>query len=316
MFGQTVCRTYQQGQLLSNALKHSLRVLTCIDNTSNTKQVRTFMFQEKARLVHPSTVLHHSSRRGHYFNRGNHVGEKASQTHPKDEDDHSDLSYVAMEQMKDRIRSNPIVPMPEWKLLEESIQDNNRMRNSWECSCIHLLRKAQSLDGALLLLEYIRGQGRKPNVPTLACLIDLCVDVGDSQDLIFATYKELLTHTDLFDTSTAKSLIWGFSVTEDWKKCFEFLEMFKYLQKPGSDCYSPIAIAALREGDYQMAHSVIETMGKEDLQPSSDVFLKYIEASSMHESEISVDNLFEYLRIYQWFINDDVANAVHKLFLR
>ena len=205
----------------------------------------------------------------------------------------------------------------DWKDLELKVcTENPDLQKSWETLCMQLMYKFGCANLATSLLDYLSTGNSSPKISTLSLYMALQAQHGgkDKEQAIQEAFSKVMEISDVFDAIIAKYLIIGLSVTSEWRKTLDILEMAKLTAKPGSSYYSPIIVAALRENDPELAFQLLDELALEGYEPQEKVWLQIFGKCKRAGSHDLLERYLSCVRNYNWLLSPAMAKEVELYF--
>jgi hypothetical protein len=164
----------------------------------------------------------------------------------------------------------------DWKKMEsDSLSENPELKKKWETMCMQVMYASRRLELAGSFMGYLLSKQSTPNLATLCLYMGFLGQHGgpDKEQAILDTFHKVQEITDVFDSTTAKYVIYGLAATSQWRKALNIVEMVKITLAPGPSYYSPIITAALQE-DADFAFQLLEEIGAKGMGPQPQVLQK------------------------------------------
>jgi ribonuclease P protein 3 len=106
--------------------------------------------------------------------------------------------------------------------------------------------------------------------------------------------KVINQHGEIYEATTAESLIHGLSLTKEWKSSLKYLEQVKSIDKaPSESTYCCIISRAIDENDNDLAWKLLDEMAEGDMIPKSFIFIQWIE--KYRNDCAKMEQMFEYI---------------------
>ena len=181
---------------------------------------------------------------------------------------------------------------------------------------MQLMYKFGCANLATSLLDYLSTGNSSPKISTLSLYMALQAQHGgkDKEQAIQEAFSKVMEISDVFDAIIAKYLIIGLSVTSEWRKTLDILEMAKLTAKPGSSYYSPIIVAALRENDPELAFQLLDELALEGYEPQEKVWLQIFGECKRAGSHDLLERYLSCVRNYNWLLSPAMAKEVELYF--
>jgi len=203
-----------------------------------------------------------------------------------------------------------------WSQLEEKFMHIPPLSTRWPCCLLALMASKKVripglFENGMSLADYVKTFGKRFEVTRLACCISLCIHQGipERHEDAFKYFDQLCSITDVFDMTTASTLINAFSKTHRWKDCLKFVEMAKLSQPllPLS-FYSPILLASIKAGDLTLAAELFAKMS-EIGTPHPNVFEAMIDLGLTAE-------MLKTMRDHDWILPLSVITSLEEYFTK
>lgn len=227
----------------------------------------------------------------------------------------------------------------ETQILNSMFAQRERTDNEWEevtlllskeeplfskVSCDALVMKrclqASNYFLAMSYIQYLKNQGRDPNLATLSLYLRLCgqrvVDCGEER--VLELYHQLLRKVKVLDANLSESVILALTSTSQWKLALKHLTNIRRMCNINAKVYSAIVTAAFRNGDYNTGWHYLETMCQEEKIPGDSAFLEWVtqceKAEDVEEKQSMMETLLDKLIHYEIFPKVPVIESIANLF--
>ncbi|XP_049763232.1 mitochondrial ribonuclease P catalytic subunit [Schistocerca cancellata] len=178
--------------------------------------------------------------------------------------------------------------LEEWSsLCEEILVSKGRLKPTTLAAYIMSeCVRTSNLKVGLSLLTYLESTASGPNLATLSAFFKLWHAIGGSYEEkeLLSRYDNLRKQYPLLDAATSESAAMALSHTSRWQDAFELLDMIKLTHHPKSAVYTSLAVAAFRNGNNELAHSVMEEVfERDDRRPGPEAYLAWLQHSDPEE---------------------------------
>lgn len=231
------------------------------------------------------------------------------------------INSVLLADFKDKLFSGQITRMKfdDWSKLEESLlTENPRLKLSWEALCMSFIKAINSVELSFSLADYIRNTGRSLNIATTTSQIHL---IGKSSGperhkQVLELYKKLMDETNgILDSNSLKNVLRGLCGTRHWKESFNLLEMIEPDYPSLTKYYTPMLLAALREGDETSVMFLLNKLGQANSKPEGSVYTAFLKLCT-NSKKLNVNLLLNLMGKYRWFPSRETMFEIVQHFKR
>ena len=238
----------------------------------------------------------------------------------KNDDDDDDIDYICdqsdqftsingstiLANFKNRLDSGEITNMlpDDWSNLEKALlNEKPRLKSSWEAICMSFVNSVKSPELGFSLADYVKSQGRTLNIATKTAQIRLIGNHGGSErhQQVLDLYNQLMKETSgILDCYSLKNVIQGLCGTSHWKESISLVEMLEPVHSSFTKYYSPMVLAALREGDHDNTMLLLDKIGKNKGKLDRTVYTAFLN-SCINNKQFKIDLLLNLMGKYRWF---------------
>lgn len=122
----------------------------------------------------------------------------------------------------------------------------------------------------------------------------------------------MIEKQNFLDGTTAENSIYALSVTSQWKKTLELLQMIKFTCSPTAGTYSRIIVAAFSNGEWEIGWKLMYEMLLDHRNPFSDVFISWFQNCSRTQEDL--EKMLYYIGNNNILVSKDVATEIAKAF--
>ena len=227
------------------------------------------------------------------------------------DDDKEDVSAPLIEQIYDDVMTSPKwLTTDEWAAVGEQVCTENFLSALWPTLLLnHIAQKTESVAGlysvGMSLVDYIAHLSDRHRLLRRVSAVAVCIHQGseDNHDKGLAVYDELCAEYEVFDPVSAHVLITALARTRYWRQCLGLIEQMKLACEPSSRDYSPIIVAAMMNGDDDLANELLTTLSSKNMMPESTVFMQIL-ANRTAEEVLTV------LRDFAWIPSRALIESV------
>jgi len=198
----------------------------------------------------------------------------------------------------------------EWSAVGAKVYKEGTRLVLWPTLLLHYIaQKSEAIPGlynvGMSLVDYVANLSDRHRLLRLVSAVAIYIHQGaeDDHEKALALYDKLCTEYDVFDCVSARILISALARTRYWHRCMELTEQMKIAADPGSKDYSPIIVAAMMNGDNDLANELLATLSRHDLMPEDEVFM-HILANGTAEQVLTV------LKDFAWIPSRTVIDSV------
>jgi len=198
----------------------------------------------------------------------------------------------------------------EWSAVGAKVPKYPSVSDRWPTLLLHYIaQKSEAIAGlydvGMSLVDYIANLSDRHRLLRLVSSVAICIHQGgqDEHEKALALYDELCGEFDVFDHVTARILINALARTRYWRQCMELIEQVKITSDPGSKDYSPIIIAAMINGDDDLANELLAILSRNHLMPDDTVFMHIIDNGT-------AEQVLAVLKKFAWIPSRPVIDSV------
>lgn len=160
------------------------------------------------------------------------------------------------------------------------------------------------VDKAIAYFKFLRENNYPLNVAVIGKYLRLyflkrnsLTDIDKTE--IVETYNALIKQYPYLDSVTAEHCIVSLSLTDQWEKIYELIEMIKVTTDPGKTVYSALADAAFKNGKSEVAWKALLEITSRRLIPFNHVYMSHLQYCDLEGTEVFNDRMEEMFKFWE-----------------
>ncbi|KAL5281552.1 KIAA0391 family protein [Megaselia abdita] len=198
------------------------------------------------------------------------------------------------------------ISSPAFSVLRTVLMQSIRHLNNAniDAAVIGLMSSGDNLVNARKYLNYLDHQQEIPSKMFLSKLLKLYNSTAktrklESQELeeIQTIYSALRKDFEYLDSSLCENLIYGISLTENWREGLELLEETRLSAVPSTGSYCALASKAFEdESTFSIAWKILEEIVEERKEPKCEVFTSFLNTIKRTENfKKHLEQMFDFI---------------------
>lgn len=206
------------------------------------------------------------------------------------------------------------------KVLMQSIRHLNNA--NIDAAIIGLMGTGDHLHNARKYIQFLDHQNETPSKVFLAKLLKLYNTTSRTRSLeadeleeVRNIYTTLRKDFEYLDSSLCENLIYGISLTDNWKEGLNLLEETKISAVPSTGSYSVLAQRAFENVEhFPIGWDILEEMVEARKEPKCEVFQTYFKTASQNENyKELLEQMFDFLGKNELQVSRDVIVHLREL---
>jgi len=198
----------------------------------------------------------------------------------------------------------------EWSAVGDRFDAKSFLSAVWPSILLHVIAsKTDAVPGlydvGMSLVEYVASQTVQHRLLRLVSAIAVLIHQGgeNHHEEALALYDELCVEYDVFDHTSARVLITALAKTRYWQRCLDLIDQVKIASSPYSGDYSPVIVAAMENGNNDLAYELLTTLSRNGLMADDKVFFHIL-------ANGTVEEVLMILKDFQWIPTKCVIDSV------
>lgn len=122
----------------------------------------------------------------------------------------------------------------------------------------------------------------------------------------------MISKQSVLDSTTAENSIFALSVTKQWKKCLELLQMIKFTASPTSAAYSRVIIAAFSNKEMEIGWKLMSEMLMDHRSPQPTVYISWYQNCDRTQEDL--EKMLKFIGNNNIMIPNQVATEIARAF--
>ena len=210
----------------------------------------------------------------------------------------------------------------EWKDFEmQACTEDPLMKKQWESACMKLMYTYGYCNLSESFYDYLNLECRNPNLSSLCLFMAIQGKYGSKdkihkEKVVLEMYEKVSQKHHILDPVSGFYVIVGLTHTSQWKLALQILDSIKLTVTVGSEYYSLVISAAIREKDFNMAFKFIDILVQRGLNPKDSVLNEILLLCEDSINDSLLERYFKYCSQYNWFPLPKMAKRIEEVFAR